>query len=537
MGSRFPDYPDWVSGFRLEQEYATYRICEAFRSGTRCVLVDGPTGVGKSLIPEMVRRQMDFDKSLYVCSGIELQQQIADDFPYMVDMRGRDNFPTELYPADFNKRGLERISCSDCTHVNESTGCRWCTTKRDCPYELAKIRAINASQVVMNSSYFLTEANHVGRFGHRNREFITIDEADTMDQQMMNLIEIRVPRYVQRQLALEAPVHTTKVESWNVWYESAMSAFDAYVRGVDADAMLEPDEVKFFKRCKSLLEQLRAAGRFDDDWVYVGKGDDEIAFRPVEPAPFGKAKLFSHAKYWLLMSATLLSGDVMAEDLGWPVDEPYEVVYLPSPFPKENRPIRFAPCADMGFKTRQDNVQKLVDGVKAVCKHHEGERVMVHTKTYDTTRALENVRPGHTYKYTERGERHRALQAYKQDPRGVLLAASMERGIDLPDEDCRAVVIAQLPFPYEGDRQIARRIHGTGARGYRWQLMETLRSLVQMAGRGVRHKDDHAVTWVLDSRAPGFVDQCKRRGLVPKWWSEAVQGGPWLRVLGLERKG
>lgn len=528
----FPEFPEWVNSFRDEQLVATEQITRAYRNGTRLVLLDGPTGVGKSLIPEMVRRQMGFKWSLYVCSGLELQTQLGDDFPYMVDLRGRDNYPTAGFPEAFHKDGMARISCGDCTYY-EKTGCHFCPNKAECPYEQAVRQAMVEPQVVMNSSYFLSEANYVGKFS--GRTFVTVDEADMMDQQLMQHIEIRVTRKLQRELTISAPRYSTKLESWEEWYRDAMVKLGVWVETQRREDFLEPDEIKLFNRCKRLWGQLKDAEGIDDLWAYVGDGDEEIVFRPVEPAPWGKPKLFDHAKYWLLMSATLLSGDVMAEQLGWDVGEPYEVIYLPSPFPKENRPVRFAPVADMGYKRRQEEIPRLIEGVNRVCKMHENERVMIHTHTYENAKRLADIRPGHTYTYLNARERSRTLAAYKRDPLGVLVASSMERGIDLPDDLCRCVIICQLPFPYEGDKQIAKRIYGTGARGRKWRLMETMRSIVQMSGRGVRHKDDHAVTWVLDSRAPGFVEQCTRQGITPKWWLEAKESGPWLRVLGMER--
>lgn len=530
----FPSYPEWVSDFRDEQLIATERICRAFNQGVRLVLLDGPTGVGKSLIPEMVRRQMMFESSLYVCSGLELQTQVGEDFPYMVDVRGRDNYPTELFRQEFNQRGLDRISCADCTYFKDK-GCKFCSGIDHCPYQKAVWEGVMAEQTLMNSSYFLTEANHVGRFS--GRDFVCIDEADLLDQQMMNLIEIRIPRKVQRMLSIHAPRYSTKVEAWESWYQDAMLKLGIYLEQTNRRDLTEPDEVKSYNRCRSLWMQLRDAGGLDDLWTYVGKDDDEVAFRPVEPGPWGMPKLFNHGQRFLLMSATLLSGDMMADQLGWDVGEPYEVIYLPSPFPPENRPIRFAPLADMGFTNRKEELPRLIAGCAAVLEQHVGQRVVIHTKTYDTSRALENIRPGHTYAYLNKWDRHKTLERFKRDREGVLVASSMERGLDLPDDLCRAIIICQLPFPYEGDRQIKKRIYGTGLKGKRWRLMETMRSLVQMSGRGVRHDSDTATTWVLDSRAPGFVDNCRRQGIAPKWWTDAIENGPWLRVLGMERKG
>jgi Rad3-related DNA helicase len=59
----------------------------------------------------------------------------------------------------------------------------------------------------------------------------------------------------------------------------------------------------------------------------------------------------------------------------------------------------------------------------------------------------------------------------------------------------------------------------------------TIRTLVQMTGRGVRSADDWAVTYVLDG---SFYKVLKdNRGLLPKWWREALDTRTTKRDLGL----
>jgi hypothetical protein len=48
----------------------------------------------------------------------------------------------------------------------------------------------------------------------------------------------------------------------------------------------------------------------------------------------------------------------------------------------------------------------------------------------------------------------------------------------------------------------------------------TIRSLVQMSGRGMRHANDWAVTYVLDASFKRFFQ--RHRLSFPSWWVEAV---------------
>ena len=160
-------------------------------------------------------------------------------------------------------------------------------------------------------------------------------------------------------------------------------------------------------------------------------------------------------------------------------------------------------------------------GIRGVLDRHPDDRVLVHTVSYKLAGAVvgelaDADRP--VYTYTSGSERDVAVAQYRATPRAVLVASSLERGIDLADDDCRVQVVAKVPFPCLGDRQISARLNGPGGQG--WYNTQTVRTIVQMCGRGVRHSEDHASTYILDA---GFLKVLKRnRSLFPEWWLEAV---------------
>ncbi len=78
--------PDWVTGFRPQQVDAVMQIMAAFED-VDVVVLDAPTGTGKTLIAEAVRllladRQTEagvraWRDGMYVCSSKSLQDQFA----------------------------------------------------------------------------------------------------------------------------------------------------------------------------------------------------------------------------------------------------------------------------------------------------------------------------------------------------------------------------------------------------------------------------------------------------------------------------
>jgi Rad3-related DNA helicase len=102
---------------------------------------------------------------------------------------------------------------------------------------------------------------------------------------------------------------------------------------------------------------------------------------------------------------------------------------------------------------------------------------------------------------------------------GVFVSPSSTRGVDLPDDLCRFVIIAKAPFQSLGDKLVSRRVHGGGLGAF-WYRAICAQDIVQASGRGVRHKDDHCITYLLDKQIERLV--VDNQNLFPKYWMEAV---------------
>ncbi|GAH65791.1 unnamed protein product, partial [marine sediment metagenome] len=101
----------------------------------------------------------------------------------------------------------------------------------------------------------------------------------------------------------------------------------------------------------------------------------------------------------------------------------------------------------------------------------------------------------------------------------VLVSPSFGRGVDLFGDRARFQIICKIPFPDLGDKQTSKR-RWSGKSGERWYLLETVRAIVQMAGRIVRSADDYGVTYILDSRFERFFKQMHKD--FPPWFTEAI---------------
>jgi Rad3-related DNA helicase len=198
----------------------------------------------------------------------------------------------------------------------------------------------------------------------------------------------------------------------------------------------------------------------------------------------------------------------------------YSTVVVPSSFPPERRPIYVHSIAEMTRKNKDAAYPLVAEALNKVVARHPDDRILVHTVSYDLNRYLAGHLAGPrlvTYNSTQ--EKQRAIDRYVYKDSSVLLAPSLDRGIDLPGNDCRVIVVCKIPFPSLGDKQIAAKLYSEG--GQLWYSVKTVRSLVQMTGRGMRSEDDFCESYILDA---SFMTQIWRRhkNLLPQWWKDAI---------------
>jgi ATP-dependent DNA helicase DinG len=503
--------PDKFVRFRPEQIRAVDEIRERFERGAKVVVLDAPTGSGKTLIGETVRRLAGNRSGVYVCSDKGLQRQFARDFPYARVLMGRANYPT----VNFSDATAE-----DCTKT-ETSPCRLCPTKNECPYEIAKVRALGSFLPVLNTAYALTEWNGPGRFC--GRDLAIMDEADLLERALMDYVSVSVSERRMRQYDWKAPKVTVE-SSWLEWAgEYGGRARDMAV-GFEGRA-LDVREAREYRYLTGLSANLKrvaadiAAG--SSPWVYDGTRD-RVSFKPSRVRSFGPQMLWGHANRWLLMSASIVSADEVLWSLGW--DGGAEVVRLGSSFPTRNRLVHVKGVGDMSRKNAGKDDGLVLACVRRILADHLRDRILVHSVSYDRAgkmvRALRLLFPQRAIIGYERADdRPSALASFEAAEGGVLVGPSLDRGVDLPGDLCRVQIITKVPYPNLGDKVVNARFHN-GREGRTWYTVQTVRTLVQMTGRAVRSEDDWAETWILDKAFGGQL--WGSRGLFPQWWKEAL---------------
>lgn len=116
--------------FRKYQKGTIVRIAEAFNSGIKCVLLDAPTGCGKSLINATFCKLI---KSFYATPQLTLIDQIKADKNLkgvFTEIKGRQNYLCYHEPSRTCNIGV-------CRQYKDFK----CEKAKVCPYWMQKLRA------------------------------------------------------------------------------------------------------------------------------------------------------------------------------------------------------------------------------------------------------------------------------------------------------------------------------------------------------------------------------------------------------------
>lgn len=319
--------PSWCEEVYGYQQTAIDEITNQFLSGTKVLFAEAPTGAGKTLIGDLVRQNLEA-RALYLCSSLSLQDQFMRDFPNAALLRGRSNYPTQKFPERYRPSFPSgSLSCADCTkrkNEDDQWECQFCDPVAACPYESAKYNAIRNSLVCSNTYYFLYEANYSGSMA--GRKLIIIDECDTLETILMSFVEVNITHKKLVEFGLPVPSKKTVESAWIEWAVECHEILDT-LWAKEKDGIDFSSTLPQIKRNKSLGQLLGDICRLLDPkdglqsggWVYTGYSTDKdtnVIFRPIRVNDYCYEYLWKHGDKFLLMSATIISSQEMANSLG-----------------------------------------------------------------------------------------------------------------------------------------------------------------------------------------------------------------------------
>lgn len=511
MSQAFP-----FASYRKGQKEALEQARSAFKRGKRFVVIEAPTGSGKSAIAVTMAREAN---TAFVLTAQKLlQDQYVRDFPDMALMKGRSNYPCLVAPT--------HAAAAPCIAGRKFPECD------DCPYFVAKDVAIAADNAIMNYAYYLAELNYSGGFGPR--DLLVLDEAHNAEASLMSFIGIRIDETALRRVGIAEKIPSVfEDEGYFDFADELMPYLKSRAReletqlkqgGANAAALEQLKNKQYLDgQFKRLELMLYSRDENDVEWVVErGRSQDGtwLNFKPVTVADFAQDLLFTFGERVLMLSATILDAPTYLRSLGIaPKDA--EVIRVASDFPPENRPIYLRPVARLTRHYIEKDLPKLVAEIAELFDAHPNDKGVIHAHSYKIAAYIAQHLPKHCQKrlvsHFSADGREAALDKHSRSrAASVLLSPSMTEGVDLVDDLSRWQVICKIPYPYLGDPQVKRRKRLDPS----WYDWRTALTVVQAYGRSVRSADDFAVTYVLDADFGSFLKRQRKR--LPAWFLEAI---------------
>lgn len=497
-------------------------------AGRKFMMVDAPTGVGKSyaavMIAEWYRNEFSKKGKIDILTNTKLlQEQYTKDFPFMADLKGKGNYWC----------GKQNMSCGEATVLNQAnkTQCQYC------PYKIAQAKFMR-SPLSLTNFHLITAYSMYSpdMMADRKSRLLIIDEAHSFEETFCDFISS-----VYSERSIKA------LEIWRDWMEkdlseiSSLNELSDYTSKIiipllDQRAGELIDEAKGTRNKKKKLELLRKAdhadktlckfGRFVKDrenyetnWIFEKDLDQFGKIRIVAEPIWGN--IYLNDLFWreydhvIMMSGTILDKDLFSFVMGIE-DEEVSYLSLPCPFKPEKRPIIYLKFGKMSYYSKKETFSRAVPIMEKILEKNYDVKGIIHTSNYEFSNWIKGAIGDSRLIFHDSSSRESSLEKHLRSEKStVLVSPSMINGIDLKDDFSRFQVILKVPFPNLVSNKIKKRLE-TRPEWYNWKALV---DLLQAYGRSIRNDEDWAETYILDE----CFDQILSTLTVPRYFKEALK--------------
>lgn len=503
-------FPTGYKPFEVQLDLLT-KIRDAINEGHKFIIVQAPTGSGKSFISKtFANATNDVDPRFrtlvetYEAFNKENPGPVLDTTPHgafaLTTTKQLQNQYVGLFKDGSSLKGQRNYQCTvddefsvDIAPCTISSKLRkQCWTNNACPYYNARNQALISKFSVLNYSMFFRLPFQVKR-----RNLIICDEASELENELVSNFSCKI---VYKKLAAMGIEFTKLIEDTDREKAYAWLA-DLHDRvGQEVERSKKSQRIKIMKwdTAKHLVlsEIYHSLKNVLETWNtvhYVIERDAGSAeFVPYKVAPLAN-ELFDYAEHYILMSATIVNHRNFAKMLGI---KDYKYIEAESTFDPKKSPIYCNTKYPLSYNKMQEYLPKVIDQVVALAKAHENEKGIIHTHSFDITQAVQRRLSGKRFLYREEGSTNEDIlqeHVLRKDPT-VLISPSLTMGVDLKGDLGKWQVIIKLPYPSLGSKRVKMLFE----EDKEWYTAQMLKVLVQAAGRCTRSKEDEAVTYILD---------------------------------------
>jgi len=512
-----------------KQEAVFDLINDRFFSDKKFLIIQAPTGTGKSFIAKTIANMTRESSSKYKelvdsgdiyktnlhgeyiwekevyrekphgCFSLTITKTLQDQYKSLFQdteiLKGKGNYECAL-DSNFD------VDTAPCVYLNEQK--KKCLDKKCCFYYNAIDSTLKSKFSCLSYSKYLSMEDHLKR-----RQYLVLDEASELESELVKQFTFVLPYKELKRKDINFVYSTND----NKLYESlfdCLSELREYL--VDAKKHISKKSNNFTKKSKLIIDYkkyyrifrgLKTLIRTYKESKYIVERDGlEITFTPRKVDLLSK-HIFDHAEKIVLLSATIVGVESFVKALGINSDD-YDYINIDSTFNPKNSPIYVYTDTPLNNNNLIRTLPKLVDRIEGILEHHPNEKGIIHTHTKVITDNIKNLigeKYGKRLLFREPGVKNEDILKVhiESDEPTVLVSPSMSYGIDLKGDLGRFQVIVKLPYLPWFDKRVAA-IRETDKK---WYTLQMLSNLIQACGRTTRGEDDHSVTYIMDSN---FLD-------------------------------
>lgn len=544
--------------YRKHQPEIISKILKAFQTEKKYVILEAPTGIGKSVIaytigryiignnpPEKIyEHKKIFGPPIMICTKTrQLQKQYISSFNDLKHIWSSKHYMCDLEPDDSDYFYFGSPLCMN----------HFCPELSYCKFLEARQRFNRSDIGILNYHYYLYSI-----YSHKFKpKLLVLDEAHNIENILCDLFALNINKNQADRIFTRAKQYrlfdasTSKLEKlikdiiniediedpdftqnlkrycdYLIYINDAATEEIKRIKSLgvnkipDTHKELAIDLSKISTRCDELKEKLYRFIYREIDWVISDRNDNGIKLKPLEIGYLSDVLLKS-ADRFLFMSATICGFSQFCKELN--IDESKSLfIEAPSMIPIKNRRVYSFNTGKMNYKNKKELMPKFINVMDmAITKIEDNKgsvRGIIHSVSYDNAKAV--------YESSKHKDRmilpnrleimdiNDILETYDNT---ILVSPSILEGVDLKDDLSRFQIFLKVPYPFLGDRWIKAKME----KDKKWYARQAIMKLIQGSGRSTRTEDDWSMTVVLDSGLRVLINTYPE--LFSRWYKEAIK--------------
>lgn len=487
-----------------------------FEKGYDNVLIDAPTGFGKSITNYIIA--MNFEDAWYTTPQVILLDQLEND--KMIEklggiaiIKGRDKYLCPILAKQAKISDLFETTDEEGVKPKYEYSCASapCVSRKKfncpeiCPYLVAKEKAQN-SKISGMSFAFMILTRRVESWGKRH--LLIVDEGDDIEGWATDF----------GTLTFRTPESFESIYDVVYWAKSKLSRIRQEISFYENASFLTPQLMKKLdnlRKTESKLELfLETAESNPNNWTFRKSGA-KLEVKPIFPDTILNRTVWNRGEKRLITSGTIINAELFKKFVGLPGKTLY--LRVPHTFPVENRKIIYSPVGKMTKEERNNTYQPLVDKIAEIVEKHEGN-ILIHAHSYEIAQEIaKRLEVNRKVIIHDSKNRDEKLKEFLNSKNAVFISVGFSRGLDLKYDLCRCQIITKVPYPDITDIRVKE--IWIKRKNWRWARYQAIKNIVQASGRIVRAPDDYGITYILDS---SFEHLFKFKKEFPDWFTRAI---------------